>query len=86
MSRGVGGYEAMVAEDGTGRVGNALGGAIGKGRVSERRFEFRETEDSERIDRVSLTSSACDIPRPEAESASPSSDSGVSPSLDLTLS
>lgn len=56
VSRGVGGYEAMVDEVGVGRVGSALGGAMGKGRVRERRFELRDTEDSERMDRVSLIS------------------------------
>lgn len=54
VSRGVGGYEAMVDEVGVGREEGALGRAIGIGIVNERRFELRDVTDPERMERVSM--------------------------------
>jgi hypothetical protein len=43
-----------VDDVGVGRVGCAVGRAIGIGIVRERRFELRDAEDSDRIERVSM--------------------------------
>jgi len=55
VSTGVGGWELMVDDVGVGRVGNAVGGAMGS--VNDSRLVVREADDAERVDRVSTSSS-----------------------------
>ena len=54
VSIGVGGQEPITDEDGVGRDGNAVGGAMG--RVNDNRLAHLDEVDAERVERVSMSS------------------------------